>query len=69
MSPMVSAFDSVTIDTLTIKVSMTKETMELFTIPIPAFQQEFVFEDQTDVRILDNPLEDSLRKYVVWGRT
>ena len=69
MSHITSELDYVTIETLTIEVSMTKETMELFTIPIPAFQQEFVFEDQTMVRILDNPLEDSLRNYVVWGRT
>ena len=69
MSIITSAFDSVTIETLTIRVPMTKETMELFTIPIPAFQQEFAFEDQSKVRILDNPFEDSLRNYVVWGRT
>ena len=69
MSPMASAFDSVTIETLTIKVSMSKETMELFTIPIPAFQQEFIIEDQTKARTLDNPLEESLRNYIVWGRT
>ena len=42
--------------------------MELFTIPLPASQQEFAFEDLNKVRVLDNPLEDSLRKYVAWGR-
>ena len=47
---------------------MTEETIELFTIPLPACQQEFAFEDRAKVRVLDNPLEDSLRNYVVWGR-
>jgi hypothetical protein len=47
---------------------MTEETIELFTIPLPACKQEFAFEDQAKVRVLDNPLEDSLRNYVVWGR-
>ena len=63
-----SDFESITINTLTIKVCMTEETMELFTIPLPASQQEFAFEDLNKVRVLDNPLEDSLRKYVAWGR-
>ena len=56
------------IEGLTIRVRMTKETMELFTVPVPASQQEFAFEDQTQVRVLDNPLEDNLRHYVAWGR-
>ena len=63
-----SDFKHITLNTLTVSVRMTKETMELFTIPLPACQQEFAFEDQTKVRVLDNPLEDSLRNYVVWGR-
>ena len=56
------------IDGLTIRVMMTEETMELFTVPVPLSQQEFAFEDQTRVRVIDNPLEDSLRNYVAWGR-
>jgi hypothetical protein len=63
-----SDFKHITLNTLTVSVRMTKETMELFTIPLPVCQQEFAFEDQTKVRVLDNPLEDSLRNYVVWGR-
>ena len=58
----------ITLETLTIRVRMTKETVELFSIPVPARQHEFPFEDHTKVRVLDNPLEDSLRKYVAWGR-
>ena len=58
----------ITLEMLTIRVRMTKETVELFSIPVPAHQHEFSFEDHTKVRVLDNPLQDSLRKYVVWGR-
>jgi hypothetical protein len=58
----------ITLETLTIRVRMTKETVELFSIPVPVRQHEFSFEDHTKVRVLDNPLEDSLRKYVAWGR-
>ena len=56
------------IDALTIRVRMSEETMELFTIPLPSSQQEFAFKDQKKVRVLDNPMEDSLRNYVAWGR-
>ena len=59
---------SITVETLTIRVRMTKETVELFSIPVPERQHEFLFEDHSKVRVLDNPLEDSLRKYVAWGR-
>ena len=58
----------ITLERLTIKVQMTQETQELFSIPVPARQQEFSFQDYTRVRILDNPLEDSLRNYVAWGK-
>ena len=58
----------ITIDTLSIKVKMTQETIELFSIPVPTQQQEFAFQDPTKVRVLDNPLEDNLRNYVAWGR-
>lgn len=61
-------FERITIDELTIRVGLEKETMELFTVPVPARQQEFVFENQNQVRVLDNPLEDNLRNYVAWGR-
>ncbi len=61
-------FNILTVDAVTIRVRMSKDTMELFTIPLPSSQQEFAFEDQTKVRVLDNPLEDSLRNYVAWGR-
>jgi hypothetical protein len=47
---------------------MTKDTLELFSVPVPARQLEFSFEDPTGVRVLDNPLEDNLRNYVAWGR-
>ena len=63
-----SNFRHITINKLTIRVCMTEENIELFTIPLPACQQEFAFEDQAKVRVLDNPLEDSLRNYVAWGR-
>ena len=56
------------IDALTTRVRMSEETMELFTIPLPSSQQEFAFKDQKKVRVLDNPMEDSLRNYVAWGR-
>ena len=58
----------ITLEELTIRVRMTKETMELFSIPVPARQQEFPSVDHTKVRVLDNPLEENLRKYVAWGR-
>jgi hypothetical protein len=58
----------ITLEDLTIRVRMTKETMELFSIPVPACQQEFPSVDHTRVRVLDNPFEDNLRKYVAWGR-
>ncbi|MGB6378720.1 MAG: hypothetical protein WBF55_10365 [Syntrophobacteria bacterium] len=58
----------ITLEALTIRVRMTKETMELFSIPVPARQQEFPSADHTKVRVLDNSLEDNLRKYVAWGR-
>lgn len=61
-------FERITVNELTIRVRLEKETMELFTIPVPACQQEFVFENQDQVRVLDNPLEDNLRNYVAWGR-
>jgi hypothetical protein len=61
-------FKRLTIDELSIKVRLQQETMELFSIPVPACQQEFVFENQDQLRVLDNPLEDNLRNYVVWGR-
>ena len=61
-------FKHITIDNVSIKVKMTQETMELFSIPVPTRQQEFAFQDPTRVRVLDNPLEDNLRNYVAWGR-
>jgi hypothetical protein len=60
--------ERITIEELSIRVKLEKRTMELFTIPLPPFQQEFSVGDRTLVRVLDNPLEDSLRDYVVWGR-
>ena len=61
-------FKPITIDTLSIKVRMTKDTLEFFSVPVPARQLEFSFEDPAGVRVLDNPLEDNLRNYVAWGR-
>ena len=61
-------FKPITIDTVSIKVRMTKDTMELFSVPVPARQLEFSFQDPSMVRVLDNPLEDNLRNYVAWGR-
>ena len=59
---------SITIDTVSIKVRMTKDTIELFSVPVPARQLEFSFQDPAEIRVLDNPLEDNLRNYVAWGR-
>ena len=67
-SPQTLNCKNITLETLTIRVRMTKETVELFSIPVPERQHEFLFEDNSKVRVLDNPLEDSLRKYVAWGR-
>lgn len=60
-------FKPITIDSLSIKVRMTKDTIELFSVPVPTRRLEFAFQDPAKVRVLDNPLEDSLRNYVVWG--
>ena len=58
----------INIDTVSIKVRMTKDTIELFSVPVPARQLEFSFRDPAEVRVLDNPLEDNIRNYVAWGR-
>ena len=58
----------ITMDELTIRVKLEKKTMELFTIPIPRRQQKFLSMNSTQVRVLDNPLEEGLRNYVVWGK-
>ena len=58
----------ITMDELTIRVKLEKKTMELFTIPVPRRQQKFLSMNSTQVRVLDNPLEEGLRKYVVWGK-
>ena len=58
----------INIDTVSIKVRMTKDTIELFSVPVPARQLEFSFRDPAEIRVLDNPLEDNLRHYVAWGR-
>ena len=58
----------ITIDTVSIKVRMTKDTIELFSVPVPARQLEFSFQDPAEIRVLDNPLEDNIRNYVAWGR-
>jgi hypothetical protein len=58
----------INIDTVSIKVRMTKDTIELFSVPVPARQLEFSFRDPAEIRVLDNPLEDNLRNYVAWGR-
>jgi hypothetical protein len=59
---------NITIDTVSIKVRMTTDTLELFSVPVPARQLEFPFQEPATVRVLDNPLEDNLRNYVAWGR-
>jgi uncharacterized protein YicC (UPF0701 family) len=58
----------INIDTVSIKVRMTKDTIELFSVPVPARQLEFSFRNPAEIRVLDNPLEDNLRNYVAWGR-
>jgi len=58
----------ITLDSVSIKVRMTEDTMELFSVPVPALQLEFSFQDPSRVRVLDNPLEDNLRNYVAWGK-
>ena len=60
--------ERITIDQLTIHVKLEKKTMELFTIPVPPRQQEFMFKNRGRVRVLDNPFEDNLRDYVAWGK-
>jgi hypothetical protein len=61
-------FKPITIDTVSIKVRMTKETLELFSVPVPTRQLEFSFQNPAEVRVLDNPLEENLRNYIAWGR-
>ena len=58
----------ITMDELNIRVKLEKKTMELFTIPVPRSQQKFLSMNSTQVRVLDNPLEEGLRNYVVWGK-
>jgi hypothetical protein len=58
----------ITMDTVSIKVRVTKDTIELFSVPVPARQLEFSLQDPAEIRVLDNPLEDNLRNYVAWGR-
>jgi len=58
----------ITIDSVSIKVRMTRDTMELFSVPVPVRQLEFSFQDPAEIRVLDNPLEDNFRNYVAWGR-
>jgi hypothetical protein len=58
----------ITIDTVSIKVRLTKYTLELFSVPVPPRQLEYSCQDTNRVRVLDNPLEDNLRNYVAWGR-
>ena len=65
---LMSDSENLKIDELTIRVRLEKNTMELFTIPLPPCPQKYVFKDPTRVRVLDNPLEDSLRNYIVWRR-
>ena len=67
MEPMTDS-RGVTMDELTIWVKLEKKTMELFTIPVPRRQQKFLSMNSTQVRVLDNPQEDGLRNYVVWGK-
>ena len=56
------------IDELSVRIKLQKDTMELFSVPLPRCQQLVAFGKSTQVRILDNPLEESLRNYAAWGR-
>ena len=58
----------ITIDELTISVRRVKRALELFSIPVPTRMQEFYSKYPKRVRVLDNPLEDSLRNYIAWGK-
>ena len=58
----------ITIDKLTISVRREERVLELFSIPVPTHMQEFYSPYPKRVRVLDNPLEDSLRNYIVWGK-
>jgi hypothetical protein len=58
----------ITIDELTISVRRVKRALELFSIPVPTHMQEFYSKYPKRVRVLDNPLEDSLRNYIAWGK-
>lgn len=58
----------ITINELTISVRREKRALELFSIPVPTHMQEFYSKHQKGVRVLDNPLEDSIRNYIAWGK-
>ena len=59
---------STKIEELTVRVKLKKSTIGLFSVPLPRCQQVMSFKNPTVVRILDNPLEESLRHYAAWGR-
>ena len=58
----------ITLKDLTVSIGLAKNTMGLFTIPMPPRQREYLCMSQGQARVLDNPLEDHLRNYVAWGR-
>ena len=58
----------ITINELTISVRREKRALELFSIPVPSHMQEFYSRYPKRVRVLDNPLEDSIRNYIAWGK-
>jgi len=60
--------ECINIDQLTIRVRLHKNTIELFSVPLPKRQQIFISRNPLSIRVLENPLEESLRHYVAWGR-
>ena len=60
--------EAMTTDQLTIRVRFRRDTIELFSVPLPRWQQLFISKNPSSVRVLENPLEESLRHYVAWGR-
>jgi hypothetical protein len=59
--------ETMKIEQLTIVVRLRSDSIELFSVPLPRFQQVFICRDAISVRVLENPLEESLRDYVAWG--
>ena len=58
----------ISINELTICVRREERTLDLFSVPVPNHLREFYPKYPGRVRVLDNPLEDSLRNFIAWGK-